>query len=391
MNNIYRFIVAAIACIVFHFGTCAQQVSVGIFYNQLTETMTFHCTEHRYAIFEDETEILQVGQGDILLVDMEDNKVRLSDQTGVIGHFNSLYFKDLLLKGKFLLKAVSPASAQQLYSGELKIGIQHGVLEIINYVDFDAYIAGVVEAEAGSGTEMEFYKAQSVLCRTYAIKNWERHLNEGFNLCDDTHCQVFHGISDDNPEIINAVLSTHNVVVTDKNYNLITAAYHSNSGGETQEADEIWPGDHDYLLAIIDPFSEDQPNFSWKENLDIEIWKGYLMARGIDPEGFSDNQLMIKQDHRKIYFILEEDSLRIPEIRQDLGFRSAFFNMYLSGDTINIEGKGYGHGIGFSQEGGMKMAKEGFSYEDILHYYYNNVQIRDIYELPESSVPDVFR
>lgn len=369
----------------------SQEVAVSLFYDQLTNSMTFNCAESEYAIMENGKEIIRISKGQIVFIDIEDDKVRLSDEEGILGLYSSLFFKDVYLKGKFILRTISPGSRQRLYDGELKINIEHGVFKIINRTEFDQYLAGVVESEAGVGAPEEFFKTQAVLCRTYAIKNWNRHINEGFNLCDETHCQVFHGISDENPRILEAVLSTHNIVIADRNYQLITAAYHSNSGGETQKADNVWPGKHEYLLPIIDPFSENQPNSIWEEKLDIAVWKGYLLAKGIEADELNDDELLIQQNHRKVFFPIGEDTIRIPDVRQDLGFRSSFFNMTQADSMVIINGRGYGHGIGLSQEGGMEMARQGYSYTDILRYYYYDIQIRDLNELPESSVPSVFR
>lgn len=369
----------------------AQDVRVSLFYDQLTEALTFHCVAGEYKIELDDRELLTITEGDIVFLEQVGNTIRLSDNSGVIGEYPSLGFKDIFFKGRYMLKTVKPVSDQRLYKGDLFISVEHDALELINELEFSHYLAGVVEAEAGPGAPEQFFKAQAVLCRTYAIKNWHRHSNEGFNLCDDTHCQVFHGIADDNPSIINAVLSTHNIVVADKNYNLISAAYHSNSGGETQKASNIWPGEHEYLLPVIDPYSVDQPGFKWSETIPREIWISYLNARGVELESTENDKILIRQAHRKVNFIVNEDTLKIKNIREDLGLRSSFFNMRLEGDNIIFEGRGYGHGIGLSQEGAIEMARKGFSYMDILNFYYYEVQIRDLDEMPESAFPSVFR
>lgn len=371
----------------------AQDVRVSLFYDQLTEALTFHCVYGEYKVLQEGREILTIAEGDILFLEQTGNNIRVSDNSGTIGEYSSLSFKDALFRGRFMLKTVKPVSDQRLYRGDLFISVEHDALKLINECEFDHYLAGVVEAEAGPGAPEEFFKVQSVLCRTYAIKNWNRHLNEGFNLCDDTHCQAFHGIADDNPAIRDAVLSTHNIVVADKNYNLITAAYHSNSGGETQKASNIWPGEHEYLLPVIDPYSLDQPAYKWLETIPFETWVSYLRSRGVeleDPDQQQDN-LLIRQKHRREDFIIEEDTLKIKSIREDLGLRSSFFNMRVEGDDIIFEGKGYGHGVGLSQEGAMEMARKGFSFMDILNFYYYEVQIKDLDEMPESAVPSVFR
>ncbi|MFW5645451.1 MAG: SpoIID/LytB domain-containing protein, partial [Bacteroidota bacterium] len=257
----------------------AQDIRISLFYDQFTEAFTFHCVNGEYLLMLEDRELITIAEGDIIFLERAGKNIRLSDESGTIGEYPSLFFKDVFFNGHFMIKTVSPVSDQRLYKGDLYASVNHDALKLINQMEFADYLAGVVEAEAGPGAPEEFFKAQSVLCRTYAIRNWERHANEGFNLCDDTHCQAFHGIADDNPDILNAVLSTHNIIVADKNYNLISAAYHSNSGGETQRASDIWPGKHDYLLPVIDPYSINQPGYKWTEILGFETWVSYLEAR----------------------------------------------------------------------------------------------------------------
>jgi stage II sporulation protein D len=230
-----------------------------------------------------------------------------------------------------------------------------------------------------------------VLCRTYALRNWNRHVSEGFNRCDHTHCQAFNGIGDQSPEVYTAVLATHNIVVTDQYSHLIIAAYHANSGGETEQASDVWPVGHGYLQAIIDPFSENQKHYHWRETLSPEAWIAYLKAKGFTFGKIDTSALLIRQPHRRRYFIYGEDTLSMSVIREDLGFRSAFFDMNLVGDTLVISGRGYGHGVGLSQEGAMEMAREGYSYSDILRFYFNDVAVRAVDDLPDSELPEEFR
>ena len=77
------------------------------------------------------------------------------------------------------------------------------------------------------------------------------------------------------------------------------------------------------------------------------------------------------------------------KIREDWGFRSAFFDMFPDGDSVLVWGKGYGHGIGMSQEGAIKMDNDGFTYQDILHFYYHGIRLMDYRDLPDSSLPMV--
>ena len=101
--------------------------------------------------------------------------------------------------------------------------------------------------------------------------------------------------------------------------------------------------------------------------------------------------LLIKQQNRKRYFVLGKDTLSIDRIRADFNFRSGFFDMELKGQGVVFYGKGYGHGVGMSQEGAMNMAKQGFTFPDILRFYYHQVQIREILGVPDENLPEEFR
>ena len=94
---------------------------------------------------------------------------------------------------------------------------------------------------------------------------------------------------------------------------------------------------------------------------------------------------------RKKYFILDKDSIRMAKIREDWGFKSAYFDMFPDGDKVLVWGKGYGHGIGMSQYGAMKMARDGFTYQDILQFYFHEVRLMDFRDLPDSSLPEQAR
>ena len=100
-----------------------------------------------------------------------------------------------------------------------------------------------------------------------------------------------------------------------------------------------------------------------------------------------DEIIYIEQMRRKKYFILDKDSIRLAKIREDWGFKSAFFDMFPDGDSVLVWGKGFGHGIGMSQEGAMKMARDGFTSQDILQFYFHEVRMMDYRDLPDSSLP----
>jgi len=154
------------------------------------------------------------------------------------------------------------------------------------------------------------------------------------------------------------------------------AVFHSNSGGETQSAENIWLNGESYLIPVLDPFSIDQPNARWERTIPAGSWFSYLESKGItvrekpDTIAFESNQR-----HRMKYYIIGEDSLEYNRIREDWDLRSTFFSLIYNKGFFIFKGKGYGHGVGLSQEGAMNMARKGYHFTEILNFYYHNIRI----------------
>ena len=366
----------------------AQPVRVGLFQDHLVSKAVVYCSSGTYLLKLNGEDRVSLKEGDILYLTLEDGKIRVLDSARDFGHAGEVSMRALTSDASFRIRVIEPEAGSRIYDDNLEARPGDRFITLVNQVDMDKYLAGVVETEAGASAGMEFYKAQAVLCRTYAMKYLDRHTSEGFSLCDGTHCQAFKGKSTHNPEILEAVLETTGMVVTDFNYRLITAAYHSNSGGQTQRASDVWISDTDYLQSVVDPYSLHQPNAKWRDTISFKDWKDYLRVNGMTAvDKIPEEIIFVEQMRRKKYFILDEDSLRMTKIREDWGFRSAFFDMFPDGDSVLVWGKGYGHGIGMSQEGAMKMAIEGFTYQDILHFYYHGIRLMDYRDLPDSSLP----
>jgi stage II sporulation protein D len=376
--------------LVLHVSVVAQSVQVGLYQEQLVEKAVVYCSTGSFSLLVDGNERMQLEAGDILYLTLEQEGIKVLDSEHDLGHARQIELMAITPDAVFRIRPIEPELESRVYDDDLLVIAEDRFMTLVNRVDMDKYLAGVVETEAGPNAHKEFYKAQSILCRTYAMKHLDRHLSEGFSLCDGTHCQAYHGKSTYNPEILEAVQETTGLVVADYNFKLITAAYHSNSGGQTQRASDVWLTDADYLQSVVDPYSLHQPNAKWSDTISFADWKAYLHRNGMRSVGrIPDEILYIEQMRRKKYFILDKDSIPMAKIREDWGFRSSFFDMFPEGDSILIWGKGYGHGIGMSQEGAMKMARDGYSYQDILQFYYHRIRIMDYRDLPASSLPQV--
>lgn len=369
-------------------GSLAQPVEVGLFQDHLVKAAVVYCSSGTYQLLIEGEVLLRLGPGDILYLTLEEGKVKVLDAEMDFGYASHVELRSLSTESVFRVRSVSPEAGSHMYDDNLIVIPEDRFLTLINQVDMDKYLAGVVEAETGPNAAKEFYKAQSILCRTFALKQMDRHSSEGFDLCDGPHCQTYRGKSTQNPEILEAIVETSGLVLADYNFKLITAAYHANSGGQTQRASDVWLSEVDYLQSVVDPYSLHQAQAKWQDTISFEDWKAYLLKNGMSSVGrIPDEIIYIEQMRRKKYFILDKDSIRMTKIREDWGFKSSFFDMFPDGDSVLVWGKGFGHGIGMSQEGAMKMARDGFTYQDILQFYYHEVRLMDFRDLPDSSLP----
>lgn len=282
------------------------------------------------------------------------------------------------------VKLINPDRKLRNYQENLSFSVVDESIRVVNEIALDNYIAGVTEAEAGSRSALEFYKVQSILARTFALAHINKHVTEGFSLCDQVHCQAYFGRPRD-LSIYKAIELTHNQVVVDENLNLIVAAFHSNSGGQTANSEDVWGSRTPYLRSIIDTFSIHMPNARWERKMPVDDWLSYLKIKHNYPVNDSESRklaLNFKQDIRKVF--IECSSVRVPlkNIRTDLQLKSTFFDIKLLGkDTVMFVGHGYGHGLGMPQEGAMRMVKLGYKYQDVLNFYYQDIQLIDLHKL----------
>jgi stage II sporulation protein D len=136
---------------------------------------------------------------------------------------------NLLFEGNtdasFFINCVGLNTSVRCYKGNLSFVVNNSCLRAINIIDIEDYVAAVVEAEAGYKHNVEYYKTQAVICRTYAISHIDRHKDEAYDLCDNVHCQMY-PYKSMNAGIRNAIQTTEGMILVDSAYMPIIAAYH---------------------------------------------------------------------------------------------------------------------------------------------------------------------
>lgn len=351
-------------------------IRIGIFHEHLVNAFLFTSGDGDYHIETDGANLGICPQGESWYVIRQKDSLYIRDHTGCWHQGTNLRFSAPDEYAYFRLKPALPVMDSREYLGDLQVQISMNNLLIINDIDMEKYIMGVTETEAGSRCDLEYYKVQSILSRTFAFKNLARHKTEGFHLCDAVHCQAYKGRNIWNEDVEIGTEVTEGLVLADGDSILLNAAYHANSGGETRGAEEVWLTGKNYLRPVLDPFSLNQPGTKWEKSIPAGDWVNYLQSKGVFIGELQDTSVLeMPLKRRQDYYLFGQDSLLLSVVRDDYQLRSDYFGVYLSGDHIVLDGRGYGHGVGLSQEGAMEMARKGYRYNAIINYYYHQIQV----------------
>jgi stage II sporulation protein D len=358
----------------------AGDIRIGLFYQKEITSVVFSVVEGEYIIYGDYRQVGVARRGFIFHIGISAGDLTIQDTSAILGTFGRIEFKGVSRSNVFTIRPVSPALSSKELDDDLMLRGDMGSISVINILNLEKYIAGVIESEGGPATHAEFYKAQAILARTFAVKNFYRHGTEGYNLCDSEHCQAYNGKSRMNPEIPAAVLATEGLVLYDRLGNLVNPAYHSNCGGMTSDAARVWNQPLTHLQPVTDPFCLNSRNATWEITLGREEWMAYLASKGFKKELLLQADFNFHPSSREKYYRLGDRQVELAVIRKDLKLKSAWFSITPDRDKVVFHGRGYGHGVGMCQEGAMNMAAKGYVYVDILHFYFKDVAIGRIPE-----------
>ena len=291
-----------------------------------------------------------------------------------------------------------------VYSGSLEIRKTNQGLLLINELPLETYLEGVVPSEMPASYEMEALMAQAVCARTYAvcqIRESKLQKEYGADVDDSVNFQVYQNFMP-TQKTSQAVKKTEGQILT-QNGEPVTAYYFSTSAGVTS-TDEIW-GEKKaapYLNSVKCQFDQDLPWSSWEVELPWEFLEEQLADNGV--KGIPKSLQTVKKSSSGAAILLQvitdEEEYEIEgeyEIRSFLSPKgqkikekdgtitegtsllpSAYFDLdFQQGKSLKIKGKGYGHGVGMSQNGANEMAKEGYTWQEILEYFFRDIEILD--------------
>jgi stage II sporulation protein D len=357
-------------------------INVGLFSDKDISSAVISYHSGTYQVASDTGVIMNITKaGDFIRIRVSEGLIKVSNANGEIGKYPKIRVRRQSFENSFRIQSISPKIKERKYKGDLTIKPTGSKLRIINNVYLEHYIAGVVESESGSKHGVEYYKIQAIISRTYALSHLYKGMADGYHLCDNVSCQVYRNMARYDKDIITATQATKGLVLVDNDINLITAAFHSNSGGQTNNSEDVWSQPRTYLKSVVDTFSLKRRNAFWERTIPKNDWLNYLASKHkfpITDTAAVKDVLNFKQSSRKKYYGATKYNILLKHLRADWRLKSTFFTVQQVGDNVVLKGRGYGHGVGVSQEGAMRMADLGYSYTDILHFYYQETHLIDL-------------
>ena len=324
-----------------------------------------------------------------------------------------------------------------------------GKLSVINVVDREDYVKGVIPYEMSGSWPVEALAAQAVCARTYVSRATKHSAAYGFDVCNTTDCQVYYGrgnsTSGPSARSDAAVDETAGLCLY-YGVKLIEAVYFSSDGGATEDAKNVWGGDLAYLKGKEDPYEAlvtipgyrytttyTKDELTWVlQNSGYSIGtvekvyvSDYTAMGNVYKVTFVDsggNTLTVQGDKCRTIFYSSTLGKSVRSLRFTINGQSQGAELYIndsatkiastqgayaisgkgtvtaldgnawvltscgmsqsgggvpsgSGNDVTITGTGSGHHVGMSQWGAKAMAEQGYGYEEILHFYYTDVDL----------------
>lgn len=314
----------------------------------------------------------------------------------------------------------------QEFAGQLEvIRNADGTETAVNIIDLEEYLCSVISSEMSANSPMELLKAHAVISRSWALRAieanrvtagkiqssvYEQNGHIGFDVCADDHCQRYEGLGRMNNRAVEAVRATKGEVLSYGD-EICDCRFHKCCGGKTEEFETCWEDKHvPYLESVDCPFCapdylkdktalrqslndydlETNDYHDWSVTYSASELRQIILDKSHIDFGEIRDLIPLKRGKSgRIYELEIVGTLRRQVIGKELTIRrwlspsclkSSWFDIQKTLgsrlSTFDLEGHGWGHGVGLCQIGAATMAIEGYSYCDILAHYYPGTQCR---------------
>ncbi|RBW68744.1 stage II sporulation protein D [Bacillus taeanensis] len=284
-------------------------------------------------------------------------------------------------------KASSPAASDPA----VEVAVYRTQTKTVENLSLEDYVIGVVASEMPAEFEMEALKAQSLTARTYIVKQLlqpsDMKVPSGAVVTDSTLHQVFRSKEELKQlwgadyewkieRITKAVKETGGQILT-YDGNPIEASFFSTSNGYTENSEDYWQNEIPYLKSVKSPWDVDSPKFYDQKSFSASEFQRKLNVT-LPDDGTIGKIVNYTEGKRVAEVTINGKTLEGREVREKLDLKSSDFTWERKGDQVVVTTKGYGHGVGMSQYGANGMAQEGQSFQDIVSYYYQGIEISPV-------------
>lgn len=311
---------------------------------------------------------------------------------------------------KIVLEHLERADGTPSYEGSIELIATAEGIVIINELPVEKYLKAVVPSEMPASYELDALKAQAVCARTYAFRQMEEYGYPEYkaHVNDSTDYQVYGNL---NPqESTNQAIEETESQTVYYQGEMVTTYYYSTSCGQTTDMSawgEKTGGENAYLKSVRvedenGAYEKNLPWYRWSAEISVEHLSnqiglntgkdiGRIENIEVTERGNGDiaTEIKVKGDKGTV-IIATENKIRTVlggkgyQIKRNDGtvvesgklLPSAFFTIKKADNKFLIEGGGYGHGVGLSQNGANEMAKAGADYKEILELFYHDIEIR---------------
>lgn len=367
--------------------------------------------DHVHGVRDIKTQVALIGQ--IQLDNKAYSKLSLSyTKKGIRVRTNTneeFYKKNLQVSsstGIQVLRKNNEAKSHS-YQGKLTVVVHDQGLMVINHVDIESYLRGVVPKESVSSWPLEALKAQTLAARSYAYYHMLSSKRTRWDVDDTPRFQVYAGVSAATAKTDLAIKETLGEVLTHQG-KVITAFFHAYSGGRTDSAKNIFGKAVPYCLGGEEIFNREELKLelptrshwvvewttdSYRKQDLMTIFKQSRHTQNLFTHFSSETDYWLEENDFNVAFNsvktigFKQNDLDVTMdfklVRKAIGWSTfpAYHYRVLQSeqDGVKFKGHGWGHHVGMSQWGAMMMAKNyGKTYREILHHYYSDVKIEKL-------------
>lgn len=268
------------------------------------------------------------------------------------------------------------------YRGVIEVRPADRGMVVINELPLEEYLVGLINCEISSQWPIDAIKAQAVIARTYALYQREMRKNAPYHLESSVLDQVYDGCDIEDSRAARGVKETAGEVLTYKGA-IIQAFYHSNCGGHTEAAENVWGFGLPYLEGVDCQYCLTAPSVKWEQSISLAKIETQLRSAGYQVSGLKEVRTGTRNRSGRVGDLTlitarSRQTITAVNFRKALGYgviKSTNFETRTAGSEVFFSGVGYGHGVGLCQWGAKQRAGDGFDYREILSYYYPGTKL----------------